>query len=377
MSNPFLKIIQPIPIKEPLGINEQALSKMEALAIRHNLFPLLYVQLQKYNRLCNEGGGIQDYLQKKKTLFLTIAARSMQQETIEKEIVSLFSSKDIPSIVIKGNRIAKDIYNDPNCRNSSDIDILIKQSDVHSADKILSEKGFKRPDKNPIGFWISRLHHAQYRHPNWKDFIEIHWHFGIPGFFNLNSAQIWHEIKQNNSGQLRLSPEMTFILLLMHHHMHAFRDLKILLDIVWAAHAYEREIRWTRLPEKLRSIGLVKTTKIALKQARSLWGNDFFKGSELWRFKAEMEKMHPKVPGFLNAYFKLQVEDRNLHQIKKDDIFFRFALDHWLTILFSFLKTAFPFPDAIKQLYDDQRNWRLPKNYLRFVKWRLEEWKGF
>jgi Uncharacterised nucleotidyltransferase len=377
MSNLFLKIILPYPIEAPLCINAQALSKMEELAIRHNLFPLLYVQLQKYNRLCNEGGGIQDYLKKKKTLFLKIAARSMQQETIEKEIVSLFSSKDIPSIVIKGNQIAKDIYNDPNCRNSSDIDILIKQSDIRSADKILSDNGFERPDQNPIGFWISRLHHAQYRHPNRKDFIEIHWHFGIPEFFDLNSVQIWNEIKQNNSGQLRLSPEMTFILLLMHHHMHAFRDLKILLDIVWAANAYEREIGWTRLPEKLKRIGLVKTTRIALNQMRSLWGDDFFKSSMLWQLKAEMNKMRPRVPAFLNTYFTIQLEARSFLQTKKDDIFFRFALDHWSTILFSFLKTAFPFPEAIKELYGDQRNWRLPKNYLRFVKWRLAKWKSF
>ncbi|MFH2219766.1 MAG: hypothetical protein ABII68_08905, partial [Pseudomonadota bacterium] len=38
--------------------------------------------------------------------------------------------------------------------------------------------------------------------------------------------------------------------------------------------------------------------------------------------------------------------------------------------------TAFPFPQAIKALYNDNRDRTLPINYLRFIKWRLSEWRG-
>lgn len=371
MPNPFLKLILPLPIAAPLNIDSEALLKLEALAVMHNLFPLLYVQLQRYHARYLEEACVKGYLQEKRTLFLKIAARSMQQETAENEVVSLLESEDIPAIVIKGNQIAKDVYNDPSCRNSADIDILIKQKDVYSADQILSNKGFERTDKSPIGFWLSRLHHAQYRHPNGKDFIEVHWNFSIPGFFNLSSKDIWHSIRRDSTGRLTLSPEMTLVMLLMHHHMHWFRDLKILLDVVWAAYRYEQEIDWQRFSKRLRKAGLIRTTKIALGQGRRLWGKIFYRCNGLKKLDQHISGLNPAVPALLNNHFKMDIAVRK-GQIKiKDDIFFRLALDSPKAVFLSFLKTVIPMPDAIKHLYDDQHNWRLPKNYLRFIKWRL------
>jgi hypothetical protein len=83
-----------------------------------------------------------------------------------------------------------------------------------------------------------------------------------------------------------------------------------------------------------------------------------------------------KTPVFLNSYFKMGVKNSDAFQAKKDSIIFRLALDRWPTIIFSFLKSIVPLPEAIRQLYDDPRNSALPRNYLRFLKWRLEEWRG-
>jgi hypothetical protein len=45
-------------------------------------------------------------------------------------------------------------------------------------------------------------------------------------------------------------------------------------------------------------------------------------------------------------------------------------------MVFSFVKALFPVTKAIKALYDDKRNWTLPFNYLKFIRWRLKEWRG-
>ena len=214
--NNFLKLIQPLPLKEPLFLDEQELSGMESLAKRHNLFPLLYVQLQRRYRNYSENKDIRSYLSQRKTLFLGNAARSMWQEVIEKEIVSLLYGEGIPAIVIKGNQIAKEIYNDPSCRNSSDIDMLIKLSDAIQTDQILTTAGYTRMDLNPLGFWFSRLHHAQYHYPQKNDLIEIHWNFGIPSFFNLLSEDIWNEVNYRDSRKVMMSPDMMVIQLLIH-----------------------------------------------------------------------------------------------------------------------------------------------------------------
>ncbi|PQP33972.1 hypothetical protein C6A37_10185, partial [Desulfobacteraceae bacterium SEEP-SAG9] len=82
MFNNFLKLIQPLPLKDPLLLNKQELSGMESLAKQHNLFPLLYVQLQRRYRNDSENKDIRSYLSQRKTIFLGNAARSMRQVVI-------------------------------------------------------------------------------------------------------------------------------------------------------------------------------------------------------------------------------------------------------------------------------------------------------
>ena len=88
----------------------------------------------------------------------------------------------------------------------------------------------------------------------------------------------------------------------------------------------------------------------------------------------ETAKLVHAEPAFLYAYFKMNVETNAAFQNKKDIIVFRLALDRWPVILFSFVKSLVPFPESIKELYEDPRNRALPKNYVRFIKWRLQTW---
>jgi hypothetical protein len=173
-----------------------------------------------------------------------------------------------------------------------------------------------------------------------------------------------------------MSPDMMLIQLLIHHHLHAFRELKILVDIFWTLHKYKDSIDWYAFAQRLRKIGLIKTTQITLNQFRSLWQDYALDLQCLQMLDQQISQMGYKAPLFLNSYFKMDLNNGNASKIKKDNIIFRLALDSGPTIIFSFLKALFPFPEAIKQLYSDPRNSGLPRNYLRFLRWRLGEWKG-
>jgi hypothetical protein len=76
-----------------------------------------------------------------KGLYLKSIVLSVKQEAIEEKIKSLLRSKGVPAVAIKGNEIAKEIYNDPNCRTSSDVDILIKRSHTFKVHDILLNAG--------------------------------------------------------------------------------------------------------------------------------------------------------------------------------------------------------------------------------------------
>ena len=374
MNSLFLKLIQPLPIENLSAINENDFSRLKVQCFRHSLFPLVYTRLQKYRDIISIRECAADFLNKSRDVFLKGIALSTRQEAIEKEIVSLLKEHDIPSVVIRGNAIAKEIYDDPNCRASSDIDILIRLSDAVRADSVLSEAGYLRNDNLPLKFWFYRIHHAVYRNPKGENVIEVHWNFGIPSFFRLSSEEIWDGVISTDSG-CGLSPEMLVIMLLIHHHMHSFRELKILVDILWASHRYENIVDWKNLFAELGRIGLIKTTQITLNQVEMLWGESVKEISALRILRSELNRLGYKEPTLLLSLSQMDIDRDHSFQDYRDKLVARLALDNFSTMVFSFVKALFPVAEAIKALCDDRRNWTLPLNYLRFIKWRLKEWR--
>jgi hypothetical protein len=376
MSEIFLKLIHPVPLQAFLDISEDDLSKISALAQNHNLLMLTYIQLQKYQKEMPLNRHIGRYLEEQKPLFLSNVVCSLRHETIEKEVISLLKEEGIPAVVIKGNQIAREVYDSANCRACCDVDMLIKESDSLGVDSVLSTAGYTRTETTPLGFWRRRLHHAQYIHPKTHDLVEMHWNFSIPSFFSLTSEEIWTGVVNADSTEMKLFPDMMLILLLMHHHLHGFRELRILIDFLWASHRYEETIDWAAFARRLKKIGLVKTALITLNQIQTTWKQNDFEMNGLQTLSQEIRRMRYKAPKRLSVFFKMDVEKKDGFQPNKDKVMARFALDSWARIMFSFLKSIFPFPESIKDLYQDRRTWTLPRNYFRFMTWRMKDWLG-
>ena len=374
MNSLFLQLIYPLPFTSPVKITKNDLNEIREQGMRHNLFQLIYSQLQKYQMFISPQDLVNDFLKESKGLYLKGVTLSAKQEAVENEAGSLLRAKGIQSIIIRGNSLAKQLYSDLNCRTSTDIDILIRKSDVLSADSVLKENRYDRNDRIPLSFWLHRLHHAIYHYPGTNDIIELHWNFGIPFYFKLSSEDIWAEITEADSEQLRLTPEMLIIMLLVHHHMHSFRELKILTDIVWSLHKYKNIIDWHVFALKIRPIGLMKTTGITLKQIQMVWEEAVNEIPSIRELQSEMQEMGYREPKALMAFFKLDFDSQYSFQNYQDKLIARFALDNLSTIIFSFIKVLLPFPQAVKDFYEDKRNWALPYNYLRFIRWRVKEW---
>jgi len=372
----FLKLIQPFPLKSLSAINKNELSEVKSQGLKNNLLMLIYTQLQKYRDEISKNDYIEKFLAEIRPLYFSSVTRSIKQEAIEKDIIFLLQKKDIPAIIIRGNEIAREIYGEPYSRNSTDVDILIKLSDALLVDSILTDNKYSRNDSLPLKFWFHRLHHAVYYHPETNDIIEVHWNFGIPSFFRLSSEEIWSEVISGDAGQDKLSPEMLVIMLLMHHHMHAFRELRILVDILWALHKYEGIIDWYTFALKLKNIGLIKTTQITLNQIQSLWKEISKEMISIQTLQQAINNTGYRKRKFLLNYFHLDIRKNYQSRFYEDKVMARLALDKWSTIMLSYFKTLFPVPEAIKELYGDRRNFTLPLNYLRFIKWRVREWTG-
>ncbi len=371
-----MKLIQPITPIESLRINQTDLSEIKLLSVSHNLFPLVYTQLQRYRNSISPEEYVTDFLKESKALYLKSIALSAQQESVENEITSLLADKGMPSVVIKGNEIARGIYNDPNCRNSCDVDILIKKTDAITVDALLTGDGYIAEEDIPLVYCLSRIHHTTYRHPGNNLLVEIHWGFGVPYFFRLDSEEIWNGGVISESGKAGLSPEMIMIMLLIHHHSHSFRELKILVDIMWAMWKYEDVIDWHLFALKIKKAGLIRASFITLNQMRSLWGKDIDQMESVRALEKELAATGHRVPAFLLSYFRMDIDSDSISNMYKDKLVARLALDRLSTTVLSYFRTLFPVPEAIKELYKDRRNWSLPFNYLKFIKWRVKEWMG-
>jgi len=374
MNSLFLRLISPLPFTGPVKITKNDINEIREQGMRHNLFQLIYSQMQKNQMFIFPQDLVTNFLKELKGLYLKGVSLSAKQEAVENEVASILRSKGIQSLIIRGNSLAKELYNDLNCRTSTDIDILIRESDVLSADSVLKGNRYDRNDRIPLRFWLHRLHHAIYYYPGTTDIIELHWNFGIPSFFKLSSEDIWDEVTMTDSGQLRLTPEMLIIMLLVHHHMHSFRELKILTDIVWSLHKYKNIIDWHMFALKIREIGLMKITGITIKQIQAVWKEAVEELSSIRELQNQMQEMGYREPKALLSFFKLDFDSKYSFQSYKDKLIARFALDNLSTIIFSFLKVLLPLPQVVKDFYEDKRNWVLPFNYLRFIRWRVKEW---
>ena len=374
MKSPLTDILSPTPAPT-ISLNSAELSTCVTLAQQHGLEMLLYSQLKKHYSGSNNY--IDDYLSHNENRFLKNVNISMGQEAVEKDVVALLGKRGVPAGIIKGNEIARTLYGDPNCRSSSDIDILIKRADIASADSIFTGNGYRRTDSLPLLFWIGRLHHAQYQHSRHPFLIEVHWDFGVPFLFDINSDDIWNSVKRNNSGADVLSPEMTIMMLFIHHFRHGFREFKILVDIHWGLYKYDGIIDWQEFAGRLKKVGLIKSARIILAQLDSLWR---LSDGPLKSFRILQEQLtHEPTPiaPFLLKFFRMDIGKDLKFSSAGDIIMARFVLDTWSKILYSFTKSFFPRPQEIKELYPASRNCMLPINYLRFISWRVKVWTGF
>ena len=373
MHPPNLRLLAPEQADTITDISAGEITELEPIAKRFNLLMLLYTQLQRHTR-CGEGPAA-DFLSRYRSVYLMNAARSARQEVLGEKALSLLREQGIPTCLIKGDKLAREIYGDPNSRTSSDIDILVRAGDITEADRLLTASGYTRCETIPLRFWLTRLHHALYRGPGNDNYLEVHWNFSVPAFFRLRSDEIWNEITRDESGRLVLSPEMTVIHMLIHHYMHVFRDLKILVDVFWTLSRYDKEIDWEKMAGLLCEIGLMKTTLITLSQMSALWPLQSSALNSCRMLKEAIGRRGIRASRMLITFFEMDVGRNPAGTGYQEQVVKRFALDRWTTICLSFIRVLIPLPEAIKAFYGDDRNWMLPLNYMRFIFWRMKEWK--
>jgi hypothetical protein len=196
----------------------------------------------------------------------------------------LLKESEIPCIVLKGIALAEHIYPGIAMRGMSDIDILVKKSDLYAVDELLTSQGYIARDSsvssainNPEGYLAS----LEYRKENASLLnLHVHWHIvnsSVPATMfakHVDIERIWEKAVSARVADYdvyMLCPEHLIIYLCEHALRigHSFDRLILITDIFYALKAYEKNIDWDFLVEESRRFNLDRFVYLSLSVVKS------------------------------------------------------------------------------------------------------------
>jgi hypothetical protein len=360
----FITLLRPGALHGCDEVTADDLSAAAQLASTRGLFPLVDRRIREDLAPLATGPAGGGYEQAVRRLRLRHISHALRHERAEMEVLALLEAAAVPSVVLKGSALSRELHGDPHCRTCADIDLLVRPGDVAAADAVLREAGFRRDDDQSLSFWMRRLHHALYQHPDQRVPVEMHWNFSIPGFFNLDPAEIWDGVLLDGL-RGHLEPSLALLLLLLHHHLHGCADLRTLVDLVWAFDRHREVLASGRLIGRLEATGLCVVAGIARLQVETLWGPQRWHPGRRGAHHAIRARLLARIAGLsFGPVRPPRASDRFRHAL-----IHRLALDSPRRMLGSITKTLLPSAADMRALTGGDQS--ALSGYVRYFRWRF------
>ena len=196
----------------------------------------------------------------KKDYYLSAIKNTLIFEELKK-VLGLFNHSKLQVIVMKGAALAETVYGNPALRPMSDVDLLVKNEDLHQIDVLLKKLGYSPADRSvdDVDFTSTYLTTLDYRNPlkNAPSF-HVHWHFvnsTIPNESYINHIKmdnIWHDAVKTNIADTEtwvMAPHHLIIHLSEHalRVTHSLNKLSYFCDIDRAINYYGKSLDWDLL----------------------------------------------------------------------------------------------------------------------------------
>lgn len=114
-------------------------------------------------------------------------------------IFDLFQQNRIPTATFKGPVLALSVYGGLALREFSDLDLLVRESDLCKAENVLAACGYQAdfPDKDYRSAFVSYQGQLAFRHGKTGISIDLHWRLSSKGVaFPIQSTEIWPRLEQ-------------------------------------------------------------------------------------------------------------------------------------------------------------------------------------
>jgi hypothetical protein len=207
----------------------------------------------------------------KKDYYLSATKNALIFEELKK-VLGLFNQSKLQIIVMKGAALAEAVYGNLALRPMADVDLLVKNEDLHQVDGLLKKLGYSPADRSvdDVDFTSTCLTTLDYRNPakNAPSF-HIHWHFvnsTIPNESYINHIKmddIWQDaVKTSIAGTDAwiMAPHHLIIHLSEHalRVTHSLSKLSFFCDIDRAINYYGKALDWDLLIQDTLKFNLNK-----------------------------------------------------------------------------------------------------------------------
>ncbi len=258
-------------------LSRRALNWQEVvrLARDHRIAPFVYYHL---SRLPDREHIPPDSLFELKRRYLDTTGRNIALFEELRKLLGLLRTAEIDAAVLKGPALIGTIYENPGLRWVGDIDILVREHDLHDAQDSLLKNGYTQ-DSSLVGYYSDLSHHhlCGLRSPFSGITIELHWALELNGhIFNIDINEIWDRVQtQQISGVAAfvLAPEDMLLHLCLHHCYSSIDSitLKSVYEIAAAIQYYGESLDWSQVVARSTRYKLVWPIYSGLDKASKLF----------------------------------------------------------------------------------------------------------
>jgi hypothetical protein len=243
-----------------------------AAAQRHALLPLMHHHLSKSQLDLVPPA----HAKQLKTVFLENVARNLVLMNELRSITHSLQSSGIESFPFKGPVLGLIAYDDPGLRQSVDLDIVVRPTEVERAWECLTARGYRptrRLDPRQTQFLISQQHNLQLMRHEGLLMVELHWRIApklfAPGF---GAEELWSKLNTINvkGFELKSLPvEELLMTLCVHGARHLWERLSWVTDLA-AVISATHEIHWTSLLAMAKRTQTERILLVGLQLAKQL-----------------------------------------------------------------------------------------------------------
>jgi hypothetical protein len=228
---------------------------MKVMAATHQVRPLLFSQLKASNAKIPE-----DVEQDLREAHRDTLASNMRLFHHLSRLLTSLSSAGVPVLVLKGPYLAKELYGHMALRPISDLDLMVRRSDIARALAAVESEGYEQTSKEPVEEQCATAAHvAPLRKPDAPP-VELHWNIEGPDSpFKVNPGELWSRAEplQFLGSQAHILAKEDFLLhLCLHATRHITRDwqdctvLKSLIDVAQTVRHWQGALDWTTVRDR-------------------------------------------------------------------------------------------------------------------------------